>query len=52
MSGMNFRDAYQKLGKEILAGEFTPNKEVTHTHEGSIGNLCLKEIIMKFESHY
>ena len=38
--GMPFRDAYKKVGLEIEAGEFTPVKEVHHTHEGSIGNLC------------
>lgn len=44
MEGMSFRDAYQKLGKEIMQGNFSPSKEVHHTHEGSIGNLCLEEI--------
>ena len=38
--GMPFRDAYKRVGLEIEAGEFTPVKEVHHTHEGSIGNLC------------
>ena len=38
--GMPFRDAYKKVGLEIEAGTFTPVKEVQHTHEGSIGNLC------------
>lgn len=44
MDGMSFRDAYQKLGKEIMQGNFSPSKEVHHVHEGSIGNLCLEEI--------
>lgn len=44
MDGMSFRDAYQKLGKEIMQGNFSPSKEVHHVHEGSIGNLCLDEI--------
>lgn len=38
--GMPFRDAYKKVGLDIEAGCFTPVKEVHHTHEGSIGNLC------------
>ena len=38
--GMPFRDAYKKVGLDIEAGNFTPNKEIHHTHEGSIGNLC------------
>lgn len=42
--GMPFRDAYRKVGLDIEAGKFTPNKEIHHTHEGSIGNLCNKEI--------
>ncbi len=38
--GMPFRDAYKKVGLDIEAGRFTPDKQVRHTHEGSIGNLC------------
>ncbi|MCF0179432.1 MAG: argininosuccinate lyase, partial [Bacteroidales bacterium] len=38
--GMPFRDAYKKVGLDIEAGKFTPTKEVNHTHEGSVGNLC------------
>lgn len=39
-AGMPFRDAYKKVGLDIEAGKFTPNKNIHHTHEGSIGNLC------------
>ena len=42
--GMPFRDAYKKVGLDIEAGRFMPVKEVHHTHEGSIGNLCTAEI--------
>ncbi len=42
--GMPFRDAYKKVGLDIEAGRFKPAKEVHHTHEGSIGNLCTAEI--------
>ena len=42
--GMPFRDAYKKVGLDIEAGKFTHNKQVHHTHEGSIGNLCNEEI--------
>ena len=38
--GMPFRDAYKKVGLDIEAGRFTPCKDIHHTHEGSIGNLC------------
>lgn len=40
LEGVPFRDAYKRVGLEIEAGNFTPNKAVNHTHEGSIGNLC------------
>ncbi len=38
--GIPFRDAYKKVGLDIEAGNFTPDKNIHHTHEGSIGNLC------------
>lgn len=44
LEGMPFRDAYKKVGLDIEAGNFHPKKEINHTHEGSIGNLNLKEI--------
>jgi argininosuccinate lyase len=37
---MPFRDAYKKVGLDIEAGKFVPDKNIHHTHEGSIGNLC------------
>lgn len=43
-AGMPFRDAYKKVGLDIEAGKFTPNKNIHHTHEGSIGNLCNDKI--------
>ena len=42
--GMPFRDAYKKVGLDIEAGNFTPDKNICHTHEGSIGNLCNDKI--------
>ncbi len=42
--GVPFRDAYKQVGLEIEAGQFRPVKEVHHTHEGSIGNLCNAQI--------
>ena len=48
--GMPFRDAYKKVGMDIEAGKFTPCKEVHHTHEGSIGNLCTQQIADLMES--
>ena len=43
-NGMPFRDAYKKVGLDIEAGNFKPNKDIHHTHEGSIGNLCNEQI--------
>ena len=40
LEGVPFRDADKQVGLNIEAGKVTPNKEVSHTHEGSIGNLC------------
>ena len=48
--GMPFRDAYRKVGLDIEAGHFIPDKEIRHTHEGSIGNLCNREICALMES--
>ncbi|MEQ8242612.1 argininosuccinate lyase [Fulvivirga sp.] len=52
MSGMPFREAYQKLGKDIMEGNYKPEKNLKHTHEGSMGNLCLEEIREKFSNVY
>lgn len=49
-SGTPFRDAYKKVGLEIEAGEFVPDKDVHHTHEGSMGNLMNDEIKRLFDS--
>lgn len=43
--GMPFRDAYKKVGREIEAGNFMPDKNIRHTHEGSIGNLCNDAVV-------
>lgn len=45
LQGMPFRDAYKKVGLDIEAGNFTHNKQVHHTHAGSIGNLCNDRIV-------
>jgi argininosuccinate lyase len=39
-AGMPFRDAYKKVGLDIEAGTFRADHHISHTHEGSIGNLC------------
>jgi argininosuccinate lyase len=40
VKGMPFRDAYREIGGQIEKGEVVPNKDIHHTLEGSIGNLC------------
>ena len=47
--GMPFRDAYKKVGLDIEAGRFVPEKNIRHTHEGSIGNLCNDQIRQQIE---
>lgn len=44
LSGVPFRDAYKQIGLAIEDGKFKPNKEIQHTHAGSIGNLCNDKI--------
>jgi argininosuccinate lyase len=44
LQGVPFREAYKIVGEQIETGQFHPEKEVKHTHEGSIGNLCLDKI--------
>jgi argininosuccinate lyase len=48
--GVPFRDAYKTVGKQIQDKTFSPQRKVSHTHEGSIGNLCLNEITAKMNS--
>ncbi len=44
LNGTPFRDAYIEVGSEIASGNFIPNKNLNHTLEGSIGNLCNEEV--------
>ncbi|MEZ5042341.1 MAG: argininosuccinate lyase [Saprospiraceae bacterium] len=48
LAGTPFRDAYKIIGGQIADGSFQPQKEIHHTHEGSLGNLCLPEIREKW----
>lgn len=50
LQGLPFREAYQRVGQQIADGSFTPPEIIRHTHEGSIGNLCLEEIGRKMEA--
>ena len=44
LQGIPFREAYKMIGEQIELGTFKPEKEIKHTHEGSIGNLCIDKI--------
>lgn len=48
LQGIPFREAYKNIGLAIEEGTFQPSKEVNHTHEGSIGNLCNDQIQRMF----
>ncbi|MCK5637661.1 MAG: argininosuccinate lyase [Flavobacteriaceae bacterium] len=47
--GIPFRDAYKIVGGNIEKGNFNPNKNINHTHLGSVGNLSLEEIKNKMQ---
>ena len=49
-SGLPFREAYKQVAEDIAAGKFTPPENLEHTHEGSMGNLCLDEIGRKMDA--
>jgi argininosuccinate lyase len=48
-NGTPFRDAYKIVGGNIQDGNFKPNKNIQHSHVGSVGNLALDEIQYKME---
>lgn len=48
LEGVPFREAYKNVGLAIEDGVFKPLKEVKHSHEGSIGNLCNDQIERMF----
>ena len=43
-NGITFRDAYRQVAGEVENGTFSFSGTLQHTHEGSIGNLCIPEI--------
>lgn len=52
LSGVPFRDAYKEIGMQVQRGEYKPTREVEHTHEGSIGNLCTQQVADKMARAY
>lgn len=51
-AGVPFRDAYKIVGEQVDNGTFESPKATKHTHEGSINNLCLNEIVAKMEKAF
>lgn len=48
-AGASFRDAYVSVGNAIENQEFDYDiKDLQHSHQGSIGNLCLDEVAHQF----
>ncbi len=48
LKGVPFRDAYQKISTALEEGDLSVPDTISHTHEGSIGNLCNEEIQAKW----
>ena len=49
LQGVPFRDAYKQIGKDIEKGEFSYTASLSHTHEGSIGNLQHEQVIQMMD---
>jgi argininosuccinate lyase len=47
--GIPFRDAYRQIGEAIESGTFSYDTKISHSHEGSIGNLGTEEIKKQME---
>lgn len=50
--GVPFREAYKKVAEMIEKGTFNPPEEISHTHEGSIGNLQNEQIKQRMDKVY
>jgi argininosuccinate lyase len=52
LKGTPFREAYQIVGKAVKEGTYKPDRNIKHTHLGSIGNLGNDQIAASFKSVY
>ncbi len=50
LNGIPFREAYKNIASAIDKGEFKAPASITHTHEGSMGNLCNEQISTAFKT--
>ncbi|MGL4364531.1 MAG: argininosuccinate lyase [Bacteroidales bacterium] len=51
LEGVPFREAYKQVGQQVNHGDYKPNKQIKHSHQGSIGNLCTEEIAQKMKKN-
>ena len=49
LSGIPFRKAYEEVAQSIRNNSYSPDKNISHSHIGSIGNLCNENITIKME---
>lgn len=49
LRGVPFREAYRQVGTAIEKGTFKADRNIDHTHEGSIDNLCNDKIRERME---
>lgn len=47
--GIPFRDAYKKVAEMVNDKSYKPRAQISHTHEGSMGNLCNDKISFRFK---
>ncbi|WP_242092784.1 argininosuccinate lyase [Aestuariivivens sediminicola] len=52
VDGMSFREAYQQIGSQVQEGTYQPDMSKKHSHIGSIHNLCLNDIRVKFPEEH
>ena len=50
LQGVPFRDAYKQIGQDIENHDFKYTASPQHTHQGSIGNLQLKQVSRVMEN--
>ena len=48
LEGMSFRDAYKIVANQVEENSFQAKTKISHTHKGSVGNLCTEEIKERF----
>lgn len=48
LEGIPFRDAYKQVGEKVNSGDYVPDKNLNHSHIGSLGNLANDQIKQSF----